>query len=129
MGSSPQSDAAASPQFLAVVRAHADATGAMPFARFMELALYHPDVGYYRQARERVGTARGTDFFTATTSGPIFGELVGAACATLLAAHGHDARAFTFVEIGAEPGRDVLAGVAHPFAATRTIRVGEPLAL
>ena len=40
----------------------------MPFARFMELALYHPTVGYYRRDQPRVGYDRGTDFFTAAAS-------------------------------------------------------------
>jgi len=99
----------------------------MSFGRFMELALYDPAVGYYRRAQPRVGYARGTDFFTASTSGPIFGELVSAACAQLLGPD--DPRSFTFVEIGAEPHASVLAGVAHPFAAARTVRLGEPLDL
>lgn len=108
----------------------------MPFARFMELALYHPEVGYYRKNKKRVGYAAGTDFFTSSTSGPIFGELVAAAAAKLLRAAGRDPAAHTFVEIGAEPfvaaqgkpgGEGVLAGVAHPFAAVRVIRVAESL--
>lgn len=112
-----------SPEFLAVFRTHADARGAMSFARFMELALYHPDVGYYRRAQARVGYGPGTDFFTASTSGTVFGELVCAACVTLLG--GRDPRAHAFVEIGAEPGGGVLAGVAHPFRETRTIGIGQ----
>ena len=52
----------------------------MTFARFMELALYHPVVGYYQRDRVRIGLGGRTDFFTATTSGPMFGELVSAAC-------------------------------------------------
>lgn len=99
----------------------------MTFAQFMQLALYDPQLGYYRRDRRRVGYGEGTDFFTASTSGPIFGELIVAACTTLLG--GRSPRDFTFVEIGAEPGGGVLAGVAHPFAATRNIGVGEPLAL
>ena len=42
----------------------------------MELALYHPTLGYYRHSGPRVGYGRGTDFFTASTSGPLFGELI-----------------------------------------------------
>jgi SAM-dependent MidA family methyltransferase len=107
----------------------------MTFADFMRLALYDPQVGYYRRALRRVGYGGGTDFFTASTSGPVFGELVVAACTALL--RGRDPRDVTFVEIGAEPGEPatagagggVLNGVAHPFGAARTVRVGEPLAL
>lgn len=98
----------------------------MPFARFMELALYHPEVGYYRTNQQRVGYTPGTDFFTASTSGAVFGELVSAACAKLLRAAGRDPAAHTFVEIGAETDNGALAGVAHPYAAVRVIRVGSP---
>lgn len=128
MGSSANTPpTAASPEFLAVFRAAADETGAMPFARFMELALYHPLVGYYRRDRARVGYGPGTDFFTASTSGPLFGELVAAACTRLLGER--DPRAHTFVEIGAETPDGVLAGLSHPFGAVRTVRIGEPLDL
>jgi SAM-dependent MidA family methyltransferase len=114
-----------SPEFAAVFRANADSDGIMTFARFMELALYHPEVGYYRRRKPRIGYALGTDFFTASTSGPIFGELVAAACVKLLG--GRDPRAHAFVEIGAEMSGGVLAGVTHLFRETRALRIGEPL--
>src|ERR1019366_7035905 len=110
---------AVSREFRELFRRHTDASGAMSFARFMELALYDPAVGYYRRDRPRVGTAPGTDFFTASSSGPVFGELIVTACVTLLG--GRDPRAYTFVEIGAEHGGGVLAGITHPFGAVRTV--------
>jgi len=118
-----------SASFLAVFGAHADTNGAMPFDRFMELALYHPAVGYYRSGRTRIGYADGTDFLTASTSGPVFGELVAAAGASLVRAHGGAPGDFVFVEIGTETAGGVLAGVSHPFGAMRTVRVGEPIEL
>ena len=101
----------------------ADSAHTMSFADFMRLALYHPQLGYYRQTRQRVGYAPGTDFYTASTSGPLFGQLVAAACASLVRAHGDTPETHTFVEIGAETDAGVLAGVEHPFAAARTVRV------
>ena len=115
--------------FLAVFRDHADADGAMPFDRFMELALYDPAVGYYRREQSRVGYEAGTDFFTSSTSGPIFGELVAAAGAALVRANGGAPGDFVFVEIGAERAGGVLAGVAHGFATVRVVQVGEPIEL
>jgi SAM-dependent MidA family methyltransferase len=123
------------PEFLAIFRQAASAGGALSFARFMELALYHPDTGYYAQQRRRIGRAPEADFFTATSLGPVFGELVVEACVTLLAQR--PPRDHTFVEIGAEsPAGSVLAptgsgqaGVAHPFAAVATILLGQPLQL
>ena len=46
----------------------------MTFARFMELALYHPERGYYRNAAARPG--RDGDFLTAPEAHPIFGQAV-----------------------------------------------------
>jgi len=124
MGSSPPSSPAPSVEFCAAFRARAGVGGSLTFASFMELALYHPAVGYYRRPGIRIGYGAGTDFFTASTSGPVFGELIVAAVVELLGKH--DPREFTFIEVGAEPGGGVLAGVAHPFGATRIVPVGEP---
>ena len=54
------------------IRAEIRWTGPMPFVRFMELALYDPDGGYYRGTEARPG--RGGDFLTAPELHPIFGE-------------------------------------------------------
>ncbi|MDO8543467.1 MAG: SAM-dependent methyltransferase [Opitutaceae bacterium] len=125
MGSSA-TDSPATAAFVAVFHSQADARGTMPFARFMGLALYHPELGYYRRDRSRVGYGAGTDFFTASTSSPVFGELVVAACTELLS---DDPHGYEFVELGAETAGGVLAGVAHPFAAARTIALGEAITL
>ena len=109
-------------RFLAVFRAE---TGGEPasFAQFMALALYHPELGYYRRQRQRVGLAPEADFYTATSTGTVFGELIAAASSQLLApARPQD---FAFAEIGAEPGGSVLAGVAHPFREVKTSRLGD----
>ncbi|RFC51290.1 MAG: SAM-dependent methyltransferase [Verrucomicrobia bacterium] len=127
MGSSLPSSSAPAAEFLAAFRATAGAAGCLTFAQFMQLALYHPTLGYYRRDRTRVGYGAGTDFFTASTSGPVFGEILTAAIGTLLA--GRHPGDFSFVEIGAEPGGGILAGVSHPFATARTVQVGEPPAL
>ena len=118
------SSASTSPAFATAFLAHSGPSGVLSFADFMALALYHPQLGYYRQERVRVGYAPGTDFYTASSSGAVFGEMVAAASTALLGGEAR-AREHVFVEIGAEPGGGVLAGVAHPFAAARTVRVGE----
>jgi SAM-dependent MidA family methyltransferase len=127
MGSSTTSHDAAEPAFVAAFRARAGDSGALSFAEFMDLALYDPAVGYYRRDRPRVGYGPNTDFFTAATSGPIFGELIAAAAVTLLGER--TAGEHTFIEIGAETEGGVLAGVVHPFASVRTVRVGETIEL
>ncbi len=114
-----------SAHFLEIMGAEPGVAEGVPFARFMELAMYHPTAGYYTRDFRRVGRDRKADFYTATSFNPVFGELVVAATVKLLA----PARAgdFHFVEIGAEPGGGVLRDIAHEFASYRTIRLGEPL--
>jgi SAM-dependent MidA family methyltransferase len=47
--------------------------GPISFARFMELALYAPGLGYYER-RRKIG--RSGDFFTSVSVGPLFGQLL-----------------------------------------------------
>ncbi|HKY21564.1 MAG TPA: SAM-dependent methyltransferase [Vicinamibacterales bacterium] len=49
-------------------------SGPISFAEFMELSLYHPELGYYARAAQKTG--RAGDFFTSVDVGPIFGELL-----------------------------------------------------
>jgi SAM-dependent MidA family methyltransferase len=48
----------------------------------MELALYHPALGYYARAAQRSG--RAGDFFTSVDVGPLFGELLAAQLAEMV---------------------------------------------
>ncbi len=116
------------PAFAEAFRAAAGPDATLRFDRFVELALYHPEFGYYRRARQRVGRESGTDFYTATSSGPIFGELVAAAAVRLLG--GRDPGGYRFIEIGAEPAGGVLRDVVHPFREAIACGYGEeaPLA-
>ena len=45
------------------------------FAEYMELALYHPDYGYYNSGTVEIG--KQGDFFTSSSLGKDFGELLG----------------------------------------------------
>jgi len=49
-------------------------SGPMPFSRYMELCLYHPELGYYSQAREQFG--RAGDFYTSSDVHAVFGRLL-----------------------------------------------------
>ncbi|MDD2762608.1 MAG: SAM-dependent methyltransferase, partial [Opitutaceae bacterium] len=95
-----------SPEFLTAFQRQAGVGGVMPFARFMELALYHPATGYYARRRRRIGREPDTDFFTATSLGPLFGELVAAAGADLL--RPRPPGGYVFVEVGAERSTETI---------------------
>ena len=113
------------PAMLRALRSAADTEGRLDYPTFVSTALYAPGVGYYASRRKRVGRSPDADFYTAPSLGPVFGELVAAACENLLGPeHAKDA---TFVEIGAEPGSSTLDRVDHPFADVRVLRLGDPL--
>lgn len=48
------------------------ASGPITFAQFMDVALYYPDLGYYRQPQRKPG--RGGDFMTSPELHPFFGN-------------------------------------------------------
>lgn len=77
------------------------AGGAIPFERFMELALYHPGHGYYRKPG-RIGTAG--DFLTSPAIHPMFGWVVAAWCRWAWEALERPGR-FTIIEPGAGEGQ------------------------
>jgi SAM-dependent MidA family methyltransferase len=88
--------------------------GAMTVAAFMDLALYHPELGYYARAARRSG--RAGDFFTSVDVGPLFGELLARQLAEMAAIVGGP---FDLVEAGAGNGRlaaDILQAARrhHP---------------
>ncbi|HZT78485.1 MAG TPA: SAM-dependent methyltransferase [Vicinamibacterales bacterium] len=93
----------------------------------MELALYHPEFGYYARAGQRSG--RAGDFFTSVDVGAVFGELLEAQCAEMFrlleSSESANSRTrnpdagFDLVEAGAGNGRlsaDMLraARATHP---------------
>ncbi len=75
--------------------------GVIPFARFMELALYCPDYGFYEKESDTVG--RAGDFYTSVSVGSLFGELLAFQFADWLAAMPREK--FQIVEAGAHDGK------------------------
>ncbi len=51
-----------------------ESVGGIPFADFMEQALYHPEHGYYTSGRTRIG--KQGDFFTSSSVHSCFGQLI-----------------------------------------------------
>ena len=92
--------------------------GRITFERFMELALYHPQYGYYTSHKTRIG--RWGDYFTSVSVGPLFGRIL--------------ARQFRawgvkeVIEFGGHHGQlrsDILA--AAPELRYQLIEVGDPI--
>jgi len=78
------------------------------FAQFMELALYHPEWGYYATNRAQAGIQQ--DFFTSAHLGRDFGELLAVQFAEIWERLGRP-QPFTLVEMGAGQGllvQDIL---------------------
>lgn len=83
------------------------------FADYMELALYHPQYGYYATAPSKIG-AQG-DFFTSPHLGSEFGELIAEQLLQMWQLL-EQPDSFTVVEMGAGQGllaSDILNYLAH----------------
>ncbi len=79
--------------------------GWIPFARFMELALYSPGLGYYAAGAHKFGAAG--DFITAPELSPLFGRTLARQVAEIMASS-----AANLLELGAGSGKlavDMLA--------------------
>ncbi len=88
--------------------------GPVPFARFMQWALYHPLHGYYTSGRARVGSEHG-DFTTAPHMTPVFARCLARWLAAADRALG-EPDPFVVVEGGAGGGRlarDLLDALRH----------------
>ncbi len=82
------------------------AGGAIPFSRYLELALYAPGLGYYAGPSAKIGPAG--DFVTAPEVSPLFSRCVARQCAEVLEHLGHG----EVLELGAGTGAlaaDLLA--------------------
>src|SRR5690349_13568153 len=57
-----------------LIRQEIRSNGPVSFGRFMEIALYCPNLGYYERPGSRIGK-RG-DYYTSVSVGPLFGGLL-----------------------------------------------------
>lgn len=74
--------------------------GKITFAGFMEMALYHPQYGYYNSENERIGKLG--DYYTSPTVHKMFGELIAKQLEEMWRIMGSGT--FTVVEMGANRG-------------------------
>jgi SAM-dependent MidA family methyltransferase len=96
---------------IALIRDEIDATGRITFARFMDLALYHPEFGYYMSPIRRPG--RSGDFLTAPEMHPFFGLTIARQIVECWDRLGNPGP-FTVLEYGSGIGGlayDVIAGM------------------
>ncbi|BCB25313.1 SAM-dependent methyltransferase [Sulfurimicrobium lacus] len=105
MSALPQPDSSALAHSRAVSAAIAQevtaSDGWISFARFMEIALYAPGLGYYSAGLDKFGA--GGDFVTAPEMSALFGQAVAAQAAQVLRLTGGDV-----LEIGAGSGKLAL---------------------
>lgn len=97
------------PELVAAIASEVIASGPIPFARFMELALYHPQLGYYMRSSEPVAERIGWkgDFYTSSDVHPILGHALAKQAEQMDRLLGQPT-SFTLVEMG--PGKGLLAG-------------------
>lgn len=96
-GPLPDSD----PVLVARLRDEIRRSGPITFARFMEVALYDPERGYYGGSEARPG--RAGDFLTAPESHPIFGRTLARVAGEVDGLLGSPDR-FTLIEYGSGSG-------------------------
>lgn len=95
-----------------IIRNIIASSGPMSLATYMELALQHPEYGYYR-VREPLG--RTGDFITAPEVSQMFGEMLGVWCVQAWQKWGRP-NPFALIELGPGRGtmmRDILRATAH----------------
>jgi SAM-dependent MidA family methyltransferase len=78
--------------------------GPIPFSRYMELCLYHPDLGYYSRHAEQFGKAG--DFYTSSDVHAVFGRLLARQFEEIWRVLGSPER-IEILELG--PGRGLFA--------------------
>jgi SAM-dependent MidA family methyltransferase len=61
-------------QLFEIIRSETAQRGVLSFARFMELALYCPNYGYYEKQKDNPG--QHGDFYTSVSTGELFGQLL-----------------------------------------------------
>lgn len=88
-----------------IIASRIEREGPIDFSLFMELALYHPDHGYYTGGKARIGE-RDADFVTAPHMGALFAKCIARLVSMADRALGEPEN-FTLVEGG--PGEGVLA--------------------
>lgn len=105
-----------------LLRDEIEVTGPLSFARFMELALYHPEYGYYQRSLKQIGCQG--DFYTNVSVGSLFGRLLAYQIASWLDGMGQKLtqdRPGSVAAAGAANGFQLLEAGAHDGSLARDI--------
>lgn len=94
------------------LRQAAGTAGTLRFDHFLEIALYHPEIGYYAHAGRQIGASG--DFYTAAQLGPLLGATLARRVRAEFERLGRPA-SFRVVEVGAGDG-SLAAAVAAALA-------------
>jgi SAM-dependent MidA family methyltransferase len=100
------------PALIRRIREEIQKKGRMTFARFMDIALYDPEHGYYSGGAEQIGLTG--DYYTGPEVHPVFGRMLAKQILQMKEIISHRGP-FTILEMGAGKGllcRDILAGLA-----------------
>jgi SAM-dependent MidA family methyltransferase len=88
--------------------------GPVPFSQFMEWCLYHPEGGYYRSNKIRIG--REGDYYTGPCVHPLFGHLIARQFLQMAEILGTGT--FDVIEMGGGRGflcKDILDGLSQQY--------------
>jgi SAM-dependent MidA family methyltransferase len=87
-------------QLTQIIKSLINKSGPITFDKFMEIALYHPEYGYYTSGKAKIG--KGGDYYTSPCVHPAFGEILSRfICRAYETINAPD---FTVVEMGAGGG-------------------------
>jgi SAM-dependent MidA family methyltransferase len=106
------------PALVAEIRREIRERGPLPFAAFMQAALYHPAHGYYNRPAMTTG-AQG-DYYTSPDLSAAFGRLLARQAAEIAGRTSAEDEPFTLVEMGPGSGRlacDIMRTLASEFPA------------
>jgi len=109
------------PSAASILKQEISSRGPISFARFMEVALYHPEHGYYARADRASRTGKKGDFFTSVSVGSLFGRLLARQFEAWWRSDGTPGT-FRIVEAGGMDGalaKDVLQSATTDFPAFR----------